>query len=176
VKAPTIEDFDAAAASAAEQVIVHGDGRRPNFCLVPKCEVCSAVMKPHSMFFDESYSEHYYRSDTVMNFVENSDCLVVIGTALATSLAKRIVSKFLEKELPVIEVNMESAINRGHNIQVLGKSEETLPLLFSEFHKIAGPAATGVQSKRNTTTANSSQKLGARSTVQKQTRTQSKRT
>lgn len=73
-------------------------------------------MKPHCMFFDEAYSEHYYRKDTVKNFVSESDCLIVVGTALATNLAKQIVGEFLNKELPVIEVNLESAINRGHNI------------------------------------------------------------
>lgn len=48
-------------------------------------------MKPHSMFFDESYSEHYYRKKTVDKLLDESDCLIVIGTALATSYAARIV-------------------------------------------------------------------------------------
>ena len=73
-------------------------------------------MKPHSMFFDEIYSEHYYRKDTVSNFVEDADVLIVVGTALATNLAKQIVCKLINKELPVIEVNMESFINCGNNI------------------------------------------------------------
>ena len=88
------------------------------------------------MFFDETYSEHYYRKETVVNFAEQSDCLIVIGTALATNLAKQIVCTFLNKELPVIEINMESAINRGNNIQVLGKSEQTLPALFEEYYRL----------------------------------------
>ena len=95
-------------------------------------------MKPHSMFFDEVYSEHYYRKDTVMNFVEEADCLIVVGTALATNLAKQIVCKLLNKELPVIEINMESSINRGNNIQVLGKSELTLPAMFNHFYSMNG--------------------------------------
>jgi NAD-dependent SIR2 family protein deacetylase len=78
-------------------------------------------MKPHCMFFDESYSEHYYRRETVMDFVEKSDCLLVIGTALMTALANKIVDNFLDKQLPVIEINVESAINRGNYIQVEGK-------------------------------------------------------
>ena len=35
---------------------------------VPKCNECGKNMKPHSMFFDESYSEHYYRKETVDAF------------------------------------------------------------------------------------------------------------
>jgi len=71
-------------------------------------------MKPHSMFFDESYSEHYYRKKTVDKSLDESDCLIVIGTALATSYAARIVGQFLNEEKPVIEVNMEPCVPVGH--------------------------------------------------------------
>ena len=73
-------------------------------------------MKPHCMFFDELYSERFYRFDTVREFCKDADCLIVVGTALATSFAHEIVEGFLEKERTVIEVNLESAINRGYNI------------------------------------------------------------
>ena len=56
-----------------------------------------------------------------MDFVEKSDCLLVIGTALMTALANKIVDNFLDKQLPVIEINVESAINRGNYIKVEGK-------------------------------------------------------
>jgi len=84
-------------------------------------------MKPHSMFFDESYSEHYYRKQSVDHYVEDADCLIVVGTALATSYAANIVSKFLNREAPVIEVNLEPCVKVGHTYHVIGKSEEVLP-------------------------------------------------
>jgi hypothetical protein len=34
------------------------------------------------MFFDESYSEHYYRDRTTNDIAEDIDALIVIGTAL----------------------------------------------------------------------------------------------
>jgi len=88
---------------------------------VPKCEKCGSNMKPHCMFFDESYSEHFYRNESVHSFMnEKMDCLIVVGTALATGLANRIVNKALDKlDCPVIEVNLESSINRGYNLQIL---------------------------------------------------------
>ena len=95
-------------------------------------------MKPNVMYFDECYSEHYYRSDTVGKFVDSTDLMIVIGTALETSMAKRLVTSTLGKEIPVIEMNMESAINRGHNLQVLGKAEETIPALFEAYYKLLG--------------------------------------
>lgn len=113
---------------------------------VPKCSVCNANMKPHSMFFDESYSEHYYRKATVDKFLENADCLVVIGTALQTAYALRIVVNMLEREMPVIEVNMESCINVGHTYQLIGKSEVILPKLFNTYYGKVEPA---LQNKTN---------------------------
>ena len=103
---------------------------------MPTCGECGHNMKPHCMCFDESYSEKYYRYDTVKRFVAEADCLLVIGTALETSFARSIVDNFLKRELPVIEVNLESAIKRGHNIQVIQKSEVALPLLFKEFYRL----------------------------------------
>ena len=106
VAGPSLGDFEAAMAAAESATLTDDIGRTQNFCLVPKCEECGAVMKPHCMFFDEAYNEDYYRRDTVMQYVGQSDCLLVIGTALATNLAKQIVCTFLDKELPVIEINM----------------------------------------------------------------------
>ena len=67
-------------------------------------------MHAHCMCFDERYSEHYYRKDTVEGFMREADCLIVVGTHLETGFASKIVSHFLEEELTVIEVNLESTI------------------------------------------------------------------
>jgi len=51
--------------------------------LVPKCPKCESVMKPHCMFFDESYTEELYRSKTVSEYLHDKlDGLIVVGTAL----------------------------------------------------------------------------------------------
>ena len=44
--------------------------------------------------------------------------------------------KHLDKEIPVIEVNLETSIDRGNNIQVLEKSEIALPALFNEYYRL----------------------------------------
>ena len=95
-------------------------------------------MKPHCMFFDESYNEEYYRENTVMDYVANKmDCLIFVWTALATNLARKIVFKALDKqEMPVIEINLESVINKGFNIQILEKSEIALGQLFNRFYQL----------------------------------------
>lgn len=40
----------------------------------------------------------------------------------------------LDKELPVIEINTESAIDRGNNLQVLGKPEDLVMPLFDAYY------------------------------------------
>lgn len=55
---------------------------------------------------------------------------------METNKAKRLVVDALAAEIPVIELNMESAIERGNNIQVLGKAEETIPALFEAYYAL----------------------------------------
>lgn len=108
---------------------------------IPKCQECGKNMKPHSMFFDEAYSEHYYRKETCDKYMEEADALIVIGTALQTTYALRMVVDMLAKEAPVLEMNMEPCIEVGHVYHVIGKSEETLPKLFGA----AGIKPTGAK-------------------------------
>lgn len=103
---------------------------------VPKCASCGSNMKPHCMFFDETYSEKFHQSDTVRNFTSKADCLVVVGTTLTTGLARMIVNDFVNREAPIIEINLESYINQGLNIQVKEKAELALPTLFQEYYKL----------------------------------------
>jgi len=95
---------------------------------VPLCKECGKPMKPHCMFFDECYSEKYYRDVTVRDIEElKMDCLIVVGTALATGGAKRIVMKTLERmEIPVIEINLDPVIDEGFVINVVDRSEIAL--------------------------------------------------
>jgi NAD-dependent SIR2 family protein deacetylase len=105
---------------------------------VPKCEKCGEDMKPHGMFFDESYNEHYYRSESIGEFYLDCDAMIVIGTTLLTSYAKMMVVKTLNREVPVIEINYEPCLKVGHTYQVLGKSDDTLPAMFDAYYKALG--------------------------------------
>lgn len=109
---------------------------------VPKCETCGKNMKGHGMFFDESYSEHYYRINSIMECVEKCDALIVVGTTLATGGAVKIVNQMNAKEGLIIEVNVEPCIFDGAAMQVIGKSEDTLPAMFNELYKLRNEEMT----------------------------------
>ena len=89
-------------------------------------------MKPHCMFFDESYTEQWYRSDSVRKFLDTEmDALIVVGTALQTALARAIVNTSLQKlEVPIIEVNLEPCIAQGYGLLITEGSETALQALF----------------------------------------------
>lgn len=104
---------------------------------VPKCRECGAPMKPHCMFFDESYNEKYYRDMTTRKMEEEIDAFIVIGTALATGGASSMVNRTLnKKEIPVIEFNMQPCIEEGYVFNVTEKCETALEKFFNEYYRL----------------------------------------
>ena len=109
---------------------------------LPKCPLCKGLARPHTLFFDESYNEEYYKKDTAMISIENMDCLIVIGTRLETNLASRIVGEAISKDCQIIEINPEPVIECGNVLQLIGESEKIIPGLwkmtrvkFFEYHE-----------------------------------------
>lgn len=79
------------------------------------------------MFYDEAYSEHYYGLDSVTEYANTqADCLIIVGKALQTYLANKIVKNFLKSFQTVIEVNTESAIKAGKCYFAQGPAEQVL--------------------------------------------------
>ena len=112
---------------------------------VPLCKECGDFMKPHAMFFDESYSEHYYRDQTTNNFAEDADALIVVGTALQTSGARRLVYRMLDKmKIPVIEINNNPCIDEGYSLTVTEKSEISLDQMFTELYRLESAPSSSV--------------------------------
>ena len=62
-------------------------------------------MRPHCYFFDEAFSEKYYKSDTIKSFVAQADLMLIVGSSLASTYTRQLAFELLNKELPVIEVN-----------------------------------------------------------------------
>lgn len=58
------------------------------------------------------------------------DCIVVIGTTLATGYASNLVSKAVKDYVPVIEISTTQVIKTGKNgIHLKGKAEDIVPQL-----------------------------------------------
>ena len=116
--------------------------------IIPKCTKCGSKMRPNVLWFDESYTEELHRVKTVSNFLPSKedkegteenpkvDALIVVGTALATTLANKIVNTWLLHDILTIEVNLEPVCEEGHVIQVLTKSEISLPQMIDRHNFI----------------------------------------
>ncbi len=94
---------------------------------VPECPKCKGVARPHTLFFDEGYVQEYYRKDTILDEIETSDCLIVIGTALETYLAASIVAQAITSKKLVIEINPQPIIKYGNVRHLIGGVEKILP-------------------------------------------------
>lgn len=69
------------------------------------CQLCGAWMRPHVLWFDETYDEEYYKFETVLNKAMHSDLLFLIGTSGATTLPTYVVLFAIETGAYVVEIN-----------------------------------------------------------------------
>jgi NAD-dependent deacetylase len=102
------------------------------------CPRCGGMTRPHVLWFDEFYDEHFYRANSAIQWASQSDLLLVVGTAGATTLPMQIgeiVSR--NPDAILIDVNpnpnpfqgLARAHPRGFVLQ--GSSGEVLPRLVS---------------------------------------------
>jgi len=74
-----------------------------------KCPDCSGPVRPHVLWFDESYNEHYYRLYSSLKAADETGLLVVAGTSGATNLPNQIVSEVFRNSKPIIDINIEQS-------------------------------------------------------------------
>ena len=98
-----------------------------------KCPHCGSLTRPHVLWFDEFYSEEYYKYETAIHRGKAADLLIVVGTSGATNLPNTMYYNALNNEKQIVVVNLESNIfsrtleanKTGHVL--LGKSGDILP-------------------------------------------------
>jgi NAD-dependent deacetylase len=98
------------------------------------CPACGGMTRPHVLWFDEFYNEHFYAADSAIQWASRSDLLLVVGTAGATNLPMqigRLVSQ--NPEALLIDVNpspnpfQELARSHPRGVVLQGNSGELLP-------------------------------------------------
>ncbi len=73
------------------------------------CPECGSLMRPHVLWFDESYNQTHYSLNSVMKKIEQTGILFIIGTSLTTNLPSTIVQYVLSNNERVIEINPNSS-------------------------------------------------------------------
>lgn len=54
------------------------------------CPKCHGLARPHVLWFDEYYDEHFFRAQSALLWAESTELLLVIGTAGATNIPMQI--------------------------------------------------------------------------------------
>ncbi len=97
-----------------------------------RCPRCGELARPHVLWFDESYDEKYFRFESSLNIATQTDILLVVGTAGATTLPNHIVQVVLKQGGLVIDINIAANVfgdlakqNNGYSLQ--GASGVILP-------------------------------------------------
>jgi len=85
-----------------------------------KCPDCGAPTRPHVLWFDESYDEHYFKFESAMTVAAKTDVLIIAGTSGATSLPNHVANLVYQNKGTIIDINIEQnpftelALNSQH--------------------------------------------------------------
>ena len=74
-----------------------------------KCPDCNGSVRPHVLWFDESYNEKYYRLYSSLKAALETGLLVIAGTSGATNLPNQVVSEVFRNLKPIIDINIEQS-------------------------------------------------------------------
>jgi NAD-dependent deacetylase len=71
-----------------------------------RCPACSGLLRPHVLWFDEAYNEHYFHLHSVLQIARRTQLLIVVGTSAQTNLPNQIVSEVYRHGGIIIDVNI----------------------------------------------------------------------
>ena len=71
------------------------------------CPDCGNPTRPHVLWFDEFYNEHYYRHQSSLEIAGDTDLLIIVGTSGATSLPNQVVWEVFSRDGIIIDINIE---------------------------------------------------------------------
>jgi NAD-dependent deacetylase len=120
-------------------------GREKNQALTEKdrkllvCPYCGSQTRPHVLWFDEMYNEHYYRYHSALKVAGETDLLLVVGTSGATSLPNQVVWEVKNHNGIIIDINIEKnpfsiiALNSRQGFFIKQPSGEILPDIVQRF-------------------------------------------
>lgn len=101
-------------------------------CRQLKCPTCGNWLRPHVLWFDETYNEHHYHFNSALETAKRTRLLITVGTAGATTLPNHIVNLVLSNGGLMFDINVTDnpfgglAMQSHQGIFIKGTSSETL--------------------------------------------------
>ncbi len=71
------------------------------------CPLCGHWLRPHVLWFDETYNEHYYRAASALDTARKTSLLLVVGTSGATNLPLQVAAQVYAGSGMIIDINLE---------------------------------------------------------------------
>jgi len=71
------------------------------------CPRCGKYLRPHVLWFDESYDELHYRFQSSLEAAARTDLLLTVGTAGATNLPNQVAWLVYQKGGTILDINIE---------------------------------------------------------------------
>jgi len=71
------------------------------------CTSCGHLLRPHVLWFDESYDEIYYRYESTLEAGRKTDLLFVVGTSGATNLPNQLFADVYRRGGVIIDINID---------------------------------------------------------------------
>ena len=106
------------------------------------CPDCGSRSRPHVLWFDEMYDEHYYRYHSALKVARKTDLLLVVGTSGATSLPNQVVWEVKRRTGIIIDINIEKnpfsiiALNSRQGFFIQQPSGNALPDILQHFKTV----------------------------------------
>lgn len=72
-----------------------------------RCPGCGGWARPHVLWFDETYNEHYYRFASSLKTARETALLITVGTSGATNLPNQVVREARGQGAVLVDVNVE---------------------------------------------------------------------
>lgn len=69
------------------------------------CPRCGALLRPHVLWFDESYDEPFYRLQSSLAAARDTALLIVVGTSGTTNLPNQIVAHVYRRGGYIVDIN-----------------------------------------------------------------------
>lgn len=101
----------------------------PKYENLPRCPLCGLLLRPHVLWFDETYVEHSsYRFDEATSLFQASDLIVFVGTSFSVGITEQAI--FLATMNPttkvwIVDPHSVPSVGFGHWLRA--PSEEALP-------------------------------------------------
>lgn len=96
---------------------------------LPRCPLCGLLLRPHVLWFDEVYVEHFgYRFDEATNLFQSSDLIVFVGTSFSVGITEQaMILATMDPSKKVWTIDPHSAPPEDAGRWLRAPSEEALP-------------------------------------------------